>query len=81
MVEERYCHVSKLAIELVSFHRATRIISKQKSDHVIFQIKILQNPHSYHVLQTWNDLAFSDFPKLILCSSPLILTSAPSDWS
>lgn len=51
---------------------AARRISTQKADDIIFPLKILQNPHSHHVLRI-----LSDLPKLNLCSSsPLTVTAA-----
>lgn len=74
-MEDTYWNVSRSAMELVPLH-GDSVISTQNSDHIIFLLQIFQNLLSYHVLQTWKDLALSDLPKFILRSSlPVIVTS------
>lgn len=59
-----------------SLQRAMRRISTQKLDHIFFLIKILWNPHLFHVLQTQKDLGLSDLPKFTKCFLPLSVTPA-----
>ena len=72
-MEGKYWNVWMAATEL-TFHRQ---ISTQKPDCIISLLKILQNPHFYHIIQILSVLL-----KFNLCSSsPLTVTSASSAFS
>lgn len=73
VMEGKYWNVRRAATEL-TFHRQ---ISTQKPDCIISLLKILQNPHFYHIIQILSVLL-----KFNLCSSsPLTVTSASSAFS